>query len=203
MNLHVSMTPTQAKLYQERKAREARLKAAAQKPIATQQPNRKIIDVSAAAKVKAEFERQRAAEDERRRKWYAVKEAKAKERWQASWRYMIRLAEQKNWDDAVISMREIMDQTADKYSCTILDLKSARRTRKYTQARFECYWRARRETALSLPQIGRLMGGRDHTTVLHGCKKYEKLRRFVLFGEHPYKGTAGNAILIPDLIITE
>jgi hypothetical protein len=140
---------------------------------------------------------------ERRRKWYAVKEAKAKERWQASWRYMIRLAEQKNWDDAVISMREIMDQTADKYGCTILDLKSARRTRKYTQARFECYWRARRETALSLPQIGRLMGGRDHTTVLHGCKKYEKLRRFVLFGEHPYKGTAGNAILIPELIITE
>lgn len=33
------------------------------------------------------------------------------------------------------------------------------------------YW-ARRRTCLSLPQIGRRMTGRDHTTILHGCRAY-------------------------------
>jgi chromosomal replication initiator protein len=46
----------------------------------------------------------------------------------------------------------------------------------------------REETDASLPQIGRILGGRDHTTILHGCEKIgsqietdERLRRDWLY----------------------
>jgi chromosomal replication initiation ATPase DnaA len=41
-------------------------------------------------------------------------------------------------------------------------------------ARFEAMWRMARETGASLNQIGRQLGGRHHTTVLHGIRAYEK-----------------------------
>lgn len=52
------------------------------------------------------------------------------------------------------------------------ELYSARRQKKLALARhFVMYW-ACRLTTLSTPQIGRLMGGRDHTTILHGRDCY-------------------------------
>jgi chromosomal replication initiation ATPase DnaA len=51
-------------------------------------------------------------------------------------------------------------------------LYSNRRYKEIVLARqFIMYWAVRR-TTLSLPQIGRLMGGRDHTTVIHGREIY-------------------------------
>jgi chromosomal replication initiation ATPase DnaA len=56
------------------------------------------------------------------------------------------------------------------------ELYSCRRQRKLALARhFVMYW-ACRLTTLSLPQIGRLMGGRDHTTILHGRDAYPQKR---------------------------
>lgn len=56
------------------------------------------------------------------------------------------------------------------------ELRSNRRNREIVFARqFIMYWTARL-TEMSLPQIGRLMGGRDHTTVLHGKGAYVKKR---------------------------
>lgn len=56
-------------------------------------------------------------------------------------------------------------------------IKSQRRSRDIVLARqFIMYW-AVRTTNLSLPQIGKLMGGRDHTTVLHGKKAYVSKRK--------------------------
>lgn len=53
-----------------------------------------------------------------------------------------------------------------------LELYSSRRHKDIALARhFVMYW-ACRLTTLSLPQIGRLMGGRDHTTILHGKEAY-------------------------------
>lgn len=61
------------------------------------------------------------------------------------------------------------------FGLTKIAFQSNRRHRRLVLAR-QCamYW-ACRLTRLSLPQIGRLMGGRDHTTILHGkCKYLEK-----------------------------
>lgn len=52
------------------------------------------------------------------------------------------------------------------------ELRSARRRRDLVLARqFIMYWMARL-TTYSLPQIGRLIGNRDHTTVLYGKRSY-------------------------------
>ena len=45
-----------------------------------------------------------------------------------------------------------------------------------TRARMLVYWLCRKHTVLSLHQIGRLAGGKDHTSVLHGFRKIEQLR---------------------------
>jgi len=52
------------------------------------------------------------------------------------------------------------------------ELLSARRDAALVRARHEACWRMKNETSLSYPQIGRLLGGRDHTTILHGVRKH-------------------------------
>jgi chromosomal replication initiation ATPase DnaA len=62
------------------------------------------------------------------------------------------------------------------------DLHGDRRARDIVMARqFVSYW-AVRLTSLSLPQIGRLMGGKDHTTILHGKRIYPEKRAYM--GRH-------------------
>lgn len=53
------------------------------------------------------------------------------------------------------------------------DLKSPRRTPSFVLARFVFYKIARDTTQASLPQIGSMCGGRDHSTVLHGLAMVE------------------------------
>jgi hypothetical protein len=50
---------------------------------------------------------------------------------------------------------------------------SERRDNEVVKARHIFFWLARRFTLRSLPYIGRMIGGRDHTTVLHGTRKVE------------------------------
>jgi chromosomal replication initiation ATPase DnaA len=58
------------------------------------------------------------------------------------------------------------------FGVTRADLHGNRRQRKIAFARqFVMYW-CTRLCGLSLPQIGNLMGGKDHTTVLHGKRQY-------------------------------
>lgn len=56
-----------------------------------------------------------------------------------------------------------------------LDIKSQRRDKHLVIVRQYLMWRLKKETTLSLPQIGRQIGGRDHTTVLYGVRKYQDL----------------------------
>lgn len=57
------------------------------------------------------------------------------------------------------------------------EIQSIRRDRKVSFARqFIMYW-ALRLTSLSVPQIGAKLGGRDHTTVLHGARVYPDKRK--------------------------
>ena len=53
----------------------------------------------------------------------------------------------------------------------LMELRSDRRPNKVAQARFTFSWIARRFTTHSTPQIGMALGGRDHTTVLHGSQR--------------------------------
>jgi len=65
---------------------------------------------------------------------------------------------------------------ARAFSVTVSELKSPSRSRAVVTARDVAMYVARQLTGTSLQQIGRHFGGRDHTTVLHGCRKIELLR---------------------------
>ena len=92
--------------------------------------------------------------------------------WRCSWQKMVRLAQFTENPTPTIQM--ILHQVAAKHGVTVLDIKSPRRFQKIVNARQEAFYRARHETALSLPQIGMLMGNKDHTTVLWGVKQHAK-----------------------------
>jgi chromosomal replication initiator protein len=65
----------------------------------------------------------------------------------------------------------VIEAVADFYSLTTEDLKGPSRNRKVVRPRHIAMYLARQETEASLPQIGRALGDRDHTTVLHGANK--------------------------------
>lgn len=56
-----------------------------------------------------------------------------------------------------------------------IDIISQRRTSNLIYPRHLCYWLMRSMTTHGLPTIGRTFGGRDHTTILHGCRKINAL----------------------------
>lgn len=69
--------------------------------------------------------------------------------------------------------REIIHRVATQYGMTTADLIGPARSRWFAFARHEAMYRVRKERNLSLPAIGRIFGGRDHTTVLHGIRCHE------------------------------
>ncbi|KKC39533.1 hypothetical protein WH87_04905 [Devosia epidermidihirudinis] len=68
--------------------------------------------------------------------------------------------------------QEIIHQVASKHSLTPVEMLSARRSPPLVLARQEAMYRMSKETLLTLGGIGRRMGGRDHTTVLHSIRKH-------------------------------
>ncbi len=73
------------------------------------------------------------------------------------------------------TIRAIVDATADHFGLTRNDLLSFRRERAVTRPRQVAMYLAKRLTTRSLPEIGRQIGGRDHTTVLHGVERIASL----------------------------
>ena len=69
--------------------------------------------------------------------------------------------------------RKIMVEVAEKHRVSVIDLESPRRDRPSVRARQEAMWRMRHETPMSLPNIGRRLGGRDHTTAKHGIARHQ------------------------------
>ena len=67
----------------------------------------------------------------------------------------------------------IMQTVSDYYGLTIGDLTGPTRKREITVPRQIAMYLTREMTGMSLPQIGTVFGGRDHTTVLHSCKTME------------------------------
>ena len=75
-----------------------------------------------------------------------------------------------------ISIENIQKTVADYYHIKMVDLLSKRRTRNLTRPRQIAMTLARKLTTMSLPEIGKAFGGKDHSTVIHACKSVENLR---------------------------
>ncbi|MDX1588205.1 MAG: chromosomal replication initiator protein DnaA [Oleiphilaceae bacterium] len=75
-----------------------------------------------------------------------------------------------------VSIDNIQRTVAEYYKMKVADLHSKRRTRSITRPRQMAMALAKELTNHSLPEIGEAFGGRDHTTVLHACKKIVQLQ---------------------------
>jgi hypothetical protein len=71
----------------------------------------------------------------------------------------------------------IMDVVADHFGVSLQDILSIRRNESIVHARHVAIYLARSTTTHSLPVIGRLFGGRDHTTILHAVRKIHFLAK--------------------------
>ena len=77
-----------------------------------------------------------------------------------------------------VSVDNIQKTVAEYYNIKLSDLLSKRRSRSIARPRQMSMFLAKELTNYSLPEIGESFGGRDHTTVLHACKKIKELRDF-------------------------
>jgi chromosomal replication initiator protein len=78
--------------------------------------------------------------------------------------------------DKQVSIDNIQRVVADYYKIKINDLLSKRRSRSVARPRQMAMSLSKELTNHSLPEIGSAFGGRDHTTVLHACRKIKELR---------------------------
>ena len=74
-----------------------------------------------------------------------------------------------------ITALTIQRETAEYFALTVDDLCSSSRSRQLVTARQIAMYLCRELTELSLPKIGQLFGGRDHTTVMHADRKIREL----------------------------
>jgi chromosomal replication initiator protein len=75
-----------------------------------------------------------------------------------------------------VSIENIQKTVADYYKIKVAEMYSSKRTRNLARPRQIAMALAKELTNLSLPEIGEAFGGRDHTTVLHACRKVAELR---------------------------
>ncbi|HEX2581605.1 MAG TPA: chromosomal replication initiator protein DnaA [Dongiaceae bacterium] len=77
--------------------------------------------------------------------------------------------------DRRMTVEEIQRRVADHFNIKLSDMQSPRRARQVARPRQIAMFLAKHLTTLSLPDIGRKFGGRDHTTVMHAVRKIEEL----------------------------
>ncbi len=77
--------------------------------------------------------------------------------------------------DRLITIENIQKEVAEFYKLRVSDLLSRRRTRTIARPRQMAMALSKELTEHSLPEIGEAFGGRDHTTVLHACRKIDEL----------------------------
>ncbi len=75
-----------------------------------------------------------------------------------------------------VSLENIQKTVADYYKIKVSDMFSKKRNRSIARPRQVAMALAKELTQLSLPEIGEAFGGRDHTTVLHACRKINELQ---------------------------
>jgi chromosomal replication initiator protein len=77
--------------------------------------------------------------------------------------------------DRRISIDEIQKRVAEHYHMRLTDMTSARRARSVARPRQVAMYLAKQLTSRSLPEIGRMFGNRDHTTVIHAVARVTEL----------------------------
>ena len=77
--------------------------------------------------------------------------------------------------DKLVTIENIQKTVADYYKVKVADLLSKRRSRSIARPRQMAMALAKELTNHSLPEIGDNFGGRDHTTVIHACRKVKDL----------------------------
>ena len=78
--------------------------------------------------------------------------------------------------DKLVTIDNIQRTVAEYYKIKVSDLLSKRRNRSVARPRQLAMALSKELTNHSLPEIGDAFGGRDHTTVLHACRKVKSLR---------------------------
>ena len=76
----------------------------------------------------------------------------------------------------LVTIENIQKTVADYFKVRMADLLSKRRSRSVARPRQVAMALAKELTSHSLPEIGDAFGGRDHTTVMHACKRIKELR---------------------------
>ncbi|MFC3679345.1 chromosomal replication initiator protein DnaA [Bacterioplanoides pacificum] len=89
--------------------------------------------------------------------------------------------------DKQVSIDNIQRIVAEYYKLKLSDLLSKRRTRSIARPRQVAMALSKELTNHSLPEIGAAFGGRDHTTVLHACRKIKELQETTADVREDYK----------------
>ncbi|MBI3385163.1 chromosomal replication initiator protein DnaA [Candidatus Gottesmanbacteria bacterium] len=71
--------------------------------------------------------------------------------------------------------KRVIAAVCSYYNLKVSDLKGERRKREIVRPRQLLMWLLRSDTELTLQEVGTFLGGRDHTTIMHGCETMEKL----------------------------
>ncbi|AIN47037.1 chromosomal replication initiator protein DnaA [Candidatus Palibaumannia cicadellinicola] len=79
--------------------------------------------------------------------------------------------------DKLVTIDHIQKIVAEYYNIKVADLLSKRRSRSVARPRQIAMALSKILTNHSLPEIGYVFGGRDHTTVLHACRKIDQLQK--------------------------
>ncbi|MDQ6969294.1 MAG: chromosomal replication initiator protein DnaA [Mariprofundus sp.] len=75
-----------------------------------------------------------------------------------------------------ISIEDIQKKVASYFNLNIREMSSSKRSKNIAYPRQVAMYATKELTSMSLPEIGRNFGGRDHTTVLHAVRKIKKMR---------------------------
>ena len=88
-------------------------------------------------------------------------------------------------NDRKITVEDIQKKVANYFNIRFNDMVSVRRSRIVSRPRQVAMYLSKTYTPKSLPEIGRMFGGRDHTTVMHAIKKIQELCKMdPSFAEH-------------------
>ena len=79
-------------------------------------------------------------------------------------------------NDRRVTVEDIQKKVAEYFNIRFNDMVSVRRSRIVARPRQVAMYLSKTFTPKSLPEIGKMFGGRDHTTVMHAVKKVDELR---------------------------
>ena len=78
--------------------------------------------------------------------------------------------------EKVMGLEQVVKLVSDHFQIKVSDIKSKRRTRNLVHPRQIAMYLCHRVVGASLPEVGRVLGGKDHTTVLHACRQVDEKR---------------------------